>query len=52
MGSKEIKTNFSIMTDMLIVLLVMSAMSVYYYGVRAAAVIGVAVGTCITADFI
>lgn len=52
MNSKEVKTKFSIMTDMLIVLMVIAAMSVYYYGLRAAAVIAVTTGGCIAADFI
>lgn len=52
MNSKEVKTKFSIMTDMLIVLIVIAAMSVYYYGLRAAAVIGVTTGVCVVTDFI
>lgn len=46
------KTEFSIMTDMLAVLLMMSVTAVYYYGFRAAAVILItSVVSCIT-DFI
>lgn len=52
MNSKEVKTNFSIMTDMLIVLIVIAAMSVYYYGLRAAAVVAVTTGVCVVTDFI
>ncbi len=52
MSSKETKTNFSIMADMLIVLIVIAAMSVYYYGSRAVAVIAVTTGTCLITDFI
>ena len=52
MNSKEVKTKFSIMTDMLIVLIVIAAMSVYYYGLRAAAVIAVTTGACVVTDFI
>ncbi len=52
MNSKEVKTKFSIMTDMLIVLIVIAAMSVYYYGMRAAAVIAVTTVVCVVTDFI
>ena len=40
------------MTDMLIVLLVIAAMSLYYYGARAALVIGLTTGVCVLIDFI
>ena len=52
MNSKEVKTRFSIMTDMLIVLLVIAAMSVYYYGSRAAVVVAVTTVICVVTDFI
>ena len=52
MYSKSGKTEFSIMTDMLIVLLVLAAVSVYYYGLRAAAVIILTCGVCCITDFI
>lgn len=51
MNSKT-KPEFNIMTDMLIVLLVIGAMSVYYYGARAALVIGLTVGVCVLTDII
>ncbi len=52
MYSKSGKTETSIMTDMLIVLLVLAAVSVYYYGLRAALVIAITVGVCCITDFI
>ncbi len=52
MSLKETKTNFSVMTDMLTVLLIISAMSVYYYGMRAAVVIAVTTGACVVTDFV
>ena len=52
MNSKETKTNLCIMTDMLIVLVVIAAMSIYYYGVRAAFVITITTLTCVITDYI
>ncbi len=52
MSLKETKNKFSIMTDMLIVLIVLSAMSMYYYGKRGIAVIAVTTLTCVVTDFI
>ena len=52
MNSKTTKTNLSIMIDMLIVLVVIAAMSVYYYGTRAAFVIAITTGTCVVTDYI
>lgn len=46
------KNEFSIMTDMLIVLISLAAMSIYYYGARAAVIILLSVVVCISADFI
>ncbi|MCH5349304.1 MAG: RnfABCDGE type electron transport complex subunit D, partial [Oscillospiraceae bacterium] len=46
------KTESSVMTDMLIVLLVLAAVSVYYYGLRAAAVIILSVFSCWLSDVI
>ena len=40
------------MTDMLIVLLVLAAVAVYYYGLRAAIVIVLATGICCLTDFV
>lgn len=52
MNSKEPKTKLSIMTDMLLVLLMIAAMSVYYYGMRALFVIALTTLTSVAADFI
>lgn len=52
MGLNETKSKFSIMTDMLIVLIGIAAMSIYYYGVRAAFVIAITTITCVITDFI
>ncbi len=46
------KTNFSIMTDMLIVLAILAAMSVFYYGTRALTVILITTLTCSVTDLI
>lgn len=46
------KDEFSIMTDMLIVLTVLSAMAIYYYGLRAAVIILISAAVCMSADFI
>ena len=52
MYSKSGKTETSIMTDMLIVLTVLAAVAVYYYGLRAALVIVLTVGVCCVTDFV
>ncbi len=46
------KSEFEIMTDMLIVLLVMSAVAVYYYGLRALAMLVVTVLVCCITDIV
>lgn len=46
------KNEFSIMTDMLIVLVSLAAMTVYYYGLRAAVIILISTAVCLSADFI
>lgn len=46
------KTEFSVMTDMLIALGMLSVVSVYYYGIRAALVLIITVLTCCITDFI
>lgn len=46
------KTEFSVMVDMLIVLGMLSVVSVYYYGMRAALVLIITVLTCCITDFI
>lgn len=51
MLSKD-KTEFSVMIDMLIVLIMLSVVSVYYYGLRAAAVLAVTVIVCLITDYI
>lgn len=51
MNSKT-KSNFSIMIDMLIVLIVLAAMSIYYYGLRAAFVLVLTTGVSVATDFI
>ena len=51
MNSKT-KSNFSIMIDMLIVLIVLAAMSIYYYGLRAAFVLTMTTGVSVITDFI
>ncbi|MBQ8786933.1 MAG: RnfABCDGE type electron transport complex subunit D [Oscillospiraceae bacterium] len=51
MNSKT-KSNFSIMVDMLIVLIVLAAMAIYYYGLRAAFVIVIITGVSVITDFI
>lgn len=50
--SKNVKTELSILTDMLLVLTVLSAVSVYYYGARAFAVLMLSAVVCIVTDFI
>lgn len=50
--SKNVKTELSILTDMLLVLTVLSAVSVYYYGARAFAVLVLSAVVCIVTDFI
>ncbi|MBQ5319483.1 MAG: RnfABCDGE type electron transport complex subunit D [Oscillospiraceae bacterium] len=51
MNSKT-KTDFSIMTDMLIVLIVIASMSVYYYGMRAAVVFAITISVSVATDFL
>lgn len=46
------KTEFSVTIDMLIVLVMLSVVSVYYYGLRAAAVLAVTVTVCMLTDLI
>lgn len=46
------KTEFSVMADMLIALGMLSVVSVYYYGMRAALVLTVTALTCCVTDFI
>ena len=46
------KSEFNIMTDMLIVLLIAAIVSVYYYGFRAVVVIAVTVLVSVAADLI
>lgn len=46
------KTETSVMTDMLIALGMLSVVSVYYYGMRAALVLIITVLTCCVTDFI
>ncbi len=46
------KPEFTVMTDMLAVLLMIAVAAVYYYGARAAAVIAVTVAVSVAADFI
>lgn len=48
----KIKTELSILTDMLIVLIILSAVSIYYYGARAMVILLLSVLTCITADML
>lgn len=48
--SKNVKTESSIQTDMLIVLIVLSAIAVYYYGTRAFAVLALSSAVCIVTD--
>ncbi len=52
MVSGNEKTEASMMTDMLIVLLVLAAVSVYYYGLRAAILIAITSAVCCLTDFI
>lgn len=49
---KNKKTPYSIMFDMIIVLLFLSGLSFYYYGIRAMLVILISVATCIILDFL
>lgn len=46
------KTELSIMLDMLLVLLILSGISFYYYGLRALIVIFISVSVCYITDFI
>ncbi len=46
------KSDVSIMTDMLIVLIVLSGVAVYYYGIRAAVVIVLSAAVCCLTDLI
>lgn len=50
--NKNVKTELSIQTDMLIVLIILSAVAVYYYGARAFAVLLISSVICIVTDFI
>ena len=53
MGFKHYeKTELSIMLDMLLVLLILSGISFYYYGIRALIVIFISVAVCWLTDFI
>ena len=51
-NEKNDKTDFSVMIDMLIALVVLTAAAIYYYGIRAAVVAAVSVGVCCAVDFI
>lgn len=48
--NKNVKTELSILTDMLLVLIILSAVSVYYYGARALAVLLLSSVVCIVTD--
>lgn len=50
--TENIKTELSIYTDKLIVLAVLSAVSIFYYGARAAFVIALSAVVCCITDFI
>lgn len=51
-NDKNDKTEFSVMIDMLIALIMLSLISVYYYGLRAAAVLAVTVIACLLTDYV
>lgn len=46
------RTESDILTDILIMLLVMAAMSFYYYGIRALMILAVTTSVCVVSDFI
>ncbi len=50
--TENTKTEFSIMTDMLIVLIILCTVTIYYYGARAAMILAISLIACVASDVI